>query len=115
MANINKSNQLHNFSVQENLSASFMVEYITTADPTTGNYVGEFATGANGIPRGVIVAAEIGGSGNLTLTFGDDSTATLTNAQAKNIFLKGAILPLAIKSWSFSTTSETAFALMAMF
>ena len=111
MANINKSNQLHNFSVQENLSASFMVEYVTSADATPS---GTFATGANGIPRGVIVAAEIGGSANLTITFGDDSTATLTNAQAKNIFLKGAILPLAIKKWQFAS-AETAFALMAMF
>ena len=117
MANINKSNQLHNYSVQENLSASFTVEYITTASDGAGtpSYVGEFSTSANGVPRGVIVGAEIGGSGNLTITFGDDSTSTMTNAQAKNIFLKGAILPLAIKSWSFSTTSETAFALMAMY
>ena len=114
MANINKSNQLHNYSVQENLSASFAVEYVTTA-VDSGNYVGAFSTSANGVPRGVIVGAEIGGSGNLTITFGDDSTSTLTNAQAKNIFLKGVILPLAVKSWSFSTTSETAFALMAMY
>jgi len=111
MANINKSNQLHNYSVQENLSASFTVEYITSADATPS---GTFATGANGVPRGVVVAAEIGGSGDLTITFGDDSTSTMTNAQAKNIFLKGAILPLAIKKWQFDS-AETAFALMAMF
>ena len=111
MAQITKSNQLHNFSVQENLSASFAVEYVTSADATPS---GTFATGANGVPRGVVVAAEIGGSGNLTITFGDDSTSTMTNAQAKNIFLKGAILPLAIKKWQFSA-AETAFALMAMF
>ena len=111
MANINKSNQLHNFSVQENLSASFTVEYITSADATPS---GTFATGANGVPRGVVVAAEIGGSGDLTITFGDDSTSTMTNAAAKAIFLKGAILPLAIKKWQFDS-AETAFALMAMF
>ena len=111
MANINKSNQLHNYSVQENLSASFTVEYITSEDATPS---GTFATGANGVPRGVVVAAEIGGSGDLTITFGDDSTSTMTNAQAKNIFLKGAILPLAIKKWQFDS-AETAFALMAMF
>jgi len=111
MANINKSPKLHNYSVQENLSASFTVEYITSADATPS---GTFATGANGVPRGVVVAAEIGGSGDLTITFGDDSTSTMTNAQAKNIFLKGAILPLAIKKWQFDA-AETAFALMAMF
>ena len=111
MANINKSPKLHNYSVQENLSASFTVEYITSADATPS---GTFATGANGVPRGVVVAAEIGGSGDLTLTFGDDVTSTMTNAQAKNIFLKGAILPLAIKKWQFDS-AETAFALMAMF
>tara|TARA_R100001530_G_scaffold33101_1_gene26013 strand:- start:16 stop:351 length:336 start_codon:yes stop_codon:yes gene_type:complete len=111
MANINKSPKLHNYSVQENLSASFTVEYITSADATPS---GTFATGANGVPRGVVVAAEIGGSGDLTITFGDDSTSTMTNAQAKNIFLKGAILPLAIKKWQFDS-AETAFALMAMF
>ena len=112
MANINKSNQLHNFSVQENLSASFMVEHeISNSVVSNG---GTFTTSSNGIPRGVIVTVEIGGSGNLTLTFGDDSTAVLPNAVAKNIFLKGAILPLAIKSWVFDDT-ETAFALMAMF
>ena len=111
MANINKSPKLHNFSVQENLSASFAVEYVTSADATPS---GTFATGANGVPRGVVVAAEIGGSANLTITFGDDSTSTMTNAQAKNIFLKGVILPLAIKSWVFSG-SETAFALMALY
>jgi hypothetical protein len=104
MANINKSNKLHNYSVQENLSASFAVEYVTSADATPS---GTFATGANGVPRGVIVAVEIGGSGNLT-------TSTMTNAQAKNIFLKGAILPLAIKKWQFSL-AETAFSLMAIF
>ena len=56
MATINKSSALHNYSVQENLSASFKVEYITTA-VDSGNYVGEFATSANGVPRGVIVGA----------------------------------------------------------
>ena len=111
MANINKSPKLHNYSVQENLSASFTVEYVTSADATPS---GTFATTANGVPRGVLVAAEIGGSGTLTLTFGDGATHTLTNAAAKAIFLKGVILPLSIKSWVFSG-SETAFALMALY
>ena len=75
---------------------------------------GAFTTTAYGVPRGVIVGAEIGGSGTLTITFGDDSTHTLTNAAAKAIFLKGVILPLAIKSWVFSS-AETAFALMALY
>ena len=112
MANINKSNQLHNFSVQENLSASFMIEYeISNSIVSNG---GAFTTTSYGIPRGVVVGAEIGGSGNITITFGDDSTATLANAVAKNIFLKGAILPFAIKSWAFDG-SETAFALLACY
>ena len=112
MANINKSNQLHNFSVQENLSASFMVEHeISNSVVTNG---GTFTTSSYGVPRGIVVTVEIGGGGDLTLTFGDDSTAVLVNAVAKNIFLKGAILPLAIKSWVFDDT-ETAFALMAMY
>ena len=111
MADMNKSPKLHKYSVQENLSPAFKVEYVTSADATPS---GTFATGANGVPRGVVVAAEIGGSGDLTITFGDDSTSTMENAQAKNIFLKGAILPLAIKKWQFSA-AETAFALMAMF
>ena len=112
MANITKSNQLHNFSVQENLSASFMVEHeISNSVVSDG---GAFTTGTYGIPRGVIVTAEITGSADMTITFGDDSTVVLTNAVAKNILLKGAILPLAIKSWSFAST-ETAFALLAMF
>ena len=111
MANINKSPKLHNFSVQENLSASFAVEYVTSADATPS---GTFATGANGVPRGVIVGAEIGGSGVLTITFGDDSTSTMTNVAAKAIFLKGAILPLAIKKWQFDS-AETAFSLLAMY
>ena len=112
MANINKSNQLHNFSVQENLSASFMVEYeISNAVVSNG---GAFTTSTYGTPRGILVGAEIGGSGDLTITFADDSTVVLVNAVAKNVFLKGVILPLAIKSWVFSG-SETAFALMAMY
>tara|TARA_R100000664_G_scaffold2996_1_gene7035 strand:+ start:6259 stop:6597 length:339 start_codon:yes stop_codon:yes gene_type:complete len=112
MANINKSNQLHNYSVQENLSPSFMVEYeISNAVVSNG---GAFTTSTYGTPRGVVVGAEIGGSGNLTITFADDSTVTLANAEAKAVFLKGVILPLAIKSWAFSG-SETAFALMAMY
>jgi len=111
MANINKSNAIHNFSVQENVSASFALEYVTSADATPS---GAFATGAKGVPRGVLVAAQIGGSGNLVITFGDDSTSSLTNAQAKTVFLKGVILPLAIKSWQFSS-AETAFSLLAMY
>ena len=112
MANITKSNQLHNFSVQENLSACFMVEHeISNSVVAEG---GVFTTGTYGIPRGVIVTVEIGGSGALTLTFGDDSTVVLTNAVAKNIFLKGAILPLAIKSWLFDATEE-GLSLLAMF
>ena len=112
MANINKSNQLHNFSVQENLSASFMVEYEVSDSVVTDG--GAFTTSTYGIPRGVIVGAEIGGGGTLTITFGDGGTHTLTNAAAKAIFLKGVILPLAIKSWVFSS-SESAFALMALY
>ena len=111
MANINKSPKLHNYSVQENLSASFTVEYDTSADATPS---GTFATTTNGVPRGVLVAAEIGGSGALTITFGDDSTSSMTNALAKNVFLKGVILPLAIKSWQFDS-AETAFSLLAMY
>ena len=112
MANINKSNQLHNFSVQENLSSSFMIEYETTGD--SGTDAGAFSVSTYGVPRGVIVGAEIGGSENLTITFGDDSTHTIANADAKNIFLKGVILPLAIKSWSFGG-SESAFSLLALY
>jgi len=112
MANINKSNQLHNFSVQENLSASFMVEYEVSDSVVSEG--GAFTTTTYGVPRGVVVGAEIGGSGTLTITFGDGGTHTLTNAAAKAIFLKGVILPLAIKSWVFSG-SETAFALMALY
>lgn len=112
MANINKSNQLHNFSVQENLSSSFMIEYETTGD--SGTNAGAFSVSTYGVPRGVIVGAEIGGSEDLTITFGDDSTHTIANADAKNIFLKGVILPLAIKSWSFGG-SESAFSLLALY
>lgn len=112
MANINKSNQLHNFSVQENLSSSFMIEYETTGD--SGTNAGAFSVSTYGVPRGVIVGAEIGGSEDLTITFGDDSTHTIANADAKNIFLKGVILPLAIKSWSFGG-SESAFSLLAFY
>ena len=112
MANINKSNQLHNFSVQENLSACFMVEHeISNSVVAEG---GVFTTSTNGIPRGVVVTAEITGSGDMTITFGDDSTVVLVNAVAKNIFLKGAILPLAIKSWLFDATEE-GLSLLAMF
>ena len=51
MANINKSNQLHNFSVQENVSASFMIEYeISNSVVSNG---GAFTTTSHGIPRGV--------------------------------------------------------------
>ena len=112
MANINKSNAIHNFSVQEGLSPSFMVEY--EVSDSVVDEGGAFTTTAYGVPRGVIVGAEIGGSGTLTITFGDDSTHTLTNAAAKAIFLKGVILPLAIKSWVFGS-AETAFALMALY
>jgi len=112
MANITKSNQLHNFSVQENLSACFMVEHeISNSVVDEG---GVFTTGTYGIPRGVIVTAEITGSADMTITFGDDSTVVLVNAVAKNIFLKGAILPLAIKSWLFDATEE-GLSLLAMF
>ena len=112
MANITKSNQLHNFSVQENLSACFMVEHeISNSVVAEG---GVFTTGTYGIPRGVIVTAEITGSADMTITFGDDSTVVLVNAVAKNIFLKGAILPLAIKSWLFDATEE-GLSLLAMF
>ena len=75
---------------------------------------GAFTTTTYGIPRGVIVTAEITGSGDMTITFGDDSTVVLVNAVAKNIFLKGAILPLAIKSWLFDATEE-GLSLLAMF
>ena len=75
---------------------------------------GAFTTTSYGVPRGVVVTAEIGGSGDITITFGDDSTAVLVNAVAKNIFLKGAILPLAIKSWVFDG-SETGLSLLAMY
>ena len=112
MANINKSPQLHNFSVQENISSCFMIEYETTGDASSN--AGAFDTDGKGVPRGIIVGAVIGGSGNLTITFGDDSTHTIANADAKNIFLKGAILPLAIKSWSFDA-SETAFSMLALY
>jgi len=112
MANLNKSGQLHNFSVQENLSSCFMIEYETSGDSATDE--GAFATTTYGIPRAVIVGAEIGGSGNLAITFGDGSTHTIENADAKNIFLKGAILPISIKSWSFSA-SESAFSLLALY
>ena len=112
MANINKSNQLHNFSVQENLSACFMIEHeISNSVVSNG---GAFTTTSYGVPRGVVVTAEITGSGDMTITFGDDSTAVLVNAVAKNIFLKGAILPLAIKSWVFDG-SETGLSLLAMY
>jgi hypothetical protein len=112
MANINKSNQLHNFSVQENLSACFMIEHeISNSVVTNG---GAFTTTSYGVPRGVVVTAEIGGTGDITITFGDDSTAVLVTAVAKNIFLKGAILPLAIKSWVFDDT-ETGLSLLAMY
>ena len=112
MADMNKSPKLHKYSVQENLSPAFMVEYEVSNSVVTNG--GAFTTSSYGVPRGVIVGAEVGGSGTLTITFGDDSTHTLTNAAAKAIFLKGVILPLAIKSWVFSGT-ETAFALMALY
>ena len=112
MANITKSSQLHNFSVQENLSACFMIEYEVSNSVVSNG--GAFTTTDHGTPRGVVVGAEIGGSGNITITFGNDSTAVLANAVAKNIFLKGAILPFAIKSWAFSS-SETAFSLLACY
>jgi hypothetical protein len=112
MANINKSNQLHNFSVQENLSACFMIEHEVSNSVVSNG--GAFTTTSYGVPRGVVVTAEIGGSGDITITFGDDSTAVLVNAVAKNIFLKGAILPLAIKSWVFDG-SETGLSLLAMY
>jgi len=112
MANINKSNAIHNFSVQEGLSPSFMVEYEVSNSVVTNG--GAFTTTDYGVTRGVVVGAEIGGSGTLTITFGDGATHTLSNAAAKAIFLKGVILPLSIKSWVFSA-SETAFALMALY
>ena len=57
MANINKSNQLHNFSVQENLSACFMIEHEVSNSVVAEG--GVFTTSTNGIPRGVVVTAEI--------------------------------------------------------
>jgi len=89
-----------------------MVEYEVSDSVVSEG--GAFTTTTYGVPRGVVVGAEIGGSGTLTITFGDGGTHTLTNAAAKAIFLKGVILPLAIKSWVFSG-SETAFALMALY
>ena len=89
-----------------------MIEYETTGDASSN--AGAFDTDGKGVPRGIIVGAVIGGFGNLTITFGDDSTHTIANADAKNIFLKGAILPLAIKSWSFDA-SETTFSMLALY
>ena len=89
-----------------------MIEHeISNSVVTNG---GAFTTTSYGVPRGVVVTAEIGGTGDITITFGDDSTAVLVTAVAKNIFLKGAILPLAIKSWVFDDT-ETGLSLLAMY
>ena len=99
MANINKSNQLHNFSVQENLSASFMIEHEVSNSVVSNG--GAFTTSTHGTPRGVVVTAEIGGSGNITITFGDDSTATLANAVAKNI-LDETSMSVQSQGWFFN-------------